>query len=231
MFSKTAALYDQIYSFKNYAEECAQITERIRAIHPTAKTVLDVACGTGEHAKFLSQDFRVDGIDLEPGFVEIAQSKNPGSRFWHADMTDFALGQSYDVVQCLFSSIGYLKQPAQVVAALKCFASHLTDNGVILVEPWFTPDLWESGVPWMVTVDKPDLKICRMNVSEQEGNLSRIRFQYLIARNTGIEHFHEDHELALYTVEEMLECFRLASLTVTHDPQGVFGRGLYTARA
>lgn len=230
MFSKTAALYDEIYSFKNYANECAQITEHIRSVHPTAKTVLDVACGTGEHAKFLSRDFQVDGLDLEPGFVEIAQSKNPNGRFWHANMTDFALGRTYDVVQCLFSSIGYLKQPAQVIAAIKCFTNHLSESGVIIVEPWFAPGQWTPGMTSMVTVDKPDLKICRMNVTEQEGNLSRVRFQYLVARSTGVEHLQEDHELALYTGDEMLSFFHQAGLTVTHDPKGIFGRGLYTAK-
>jgi hypothetical protein len=69
-----------------------------------------------------------------------------------------------------------------------------------------------------------------MNVSERKGNLSLLRFEYMIARKEGIENLREDHELALYTVAEMKSFFAEAGLSVEHDPVGIFGRGLYIAR-
>jgi hypothetical protein len=48
--------------------------------------MLDVACGTGEHDRFLCADYRVDGIDLNPEFVRIAKSKNPAGDYHVADM-------------------------------------------------------------------------------------------------------------------------------------------------
>lgn len=51
-------------------------------------------------------NYSVDGIDLDPEFVEIARRKLPRSLIEHADMVDFDLGRRYDVVVCLFSSIG-----------------------------------------------------------------------------------------------------------------------------
>src|SRR5262249_18305712 len=105
----------------------------------------------------------VDGLDLESGFVEIAQTKVPSGRFVVADMRTFDLGRHYDVVQCLFSSIGYLTHGHEVIQALQCFRQHLAAGSVILVEPWFTPEIWKVGEPFMAPpVDRPDLKICRM---------------------------------------------------------------------
>jgi SAM-dependent methyltransferase len=231
MFARTAHYYDLIYSFKNYGEEAAKIRAVIRKEHPTAHSILDVACGTAEHARVLSAEFAVDGIDLEPGFVEIARRKVPAGTFSVADMRGFALGRKYDVVQCLFSSIGYLTEGDDVVRALECFARHLARDGIIVVEPWFAPADWRVGVPHMAPpVDRPDIKICRLNVSEQYGNLSRIRLHYLIATGAGVEYIQEDHELALYTVAEMLQFFRRAGLMVSHDAKGISGRGLYVAR-
>ena len=106
MSSVTAEIYDAIYAFKDYAGEALKIRQLIAWERPGAKTILDVACGTGEHAKLLSADFEVDGIDLEPKFVEIARAKNPAGNFSIADMRAFDLKKRYDVVQCLFSSIG-----------------------------------------------------------------------------------------------------------------------------
>ncbi len=231
MFFKTAQYYDLIYSFKDYGKEAQQIKELITQEHPAAKSILDVACGTAEHAKYLSSTFQIDGIDIEPKFVEIAQSKVPSGQFWIADMSDFALGVRYDVVQCLFSSIGYLKQAKQVVDALICFKRHLNPEGVILLEPWFSPEQWHVGAPHMLTIDQPDLKICRMNTSGLEGTISKIHFHYLIGKPQGVEHLTEDHELALYTPEEMLTFFGQAGLAARYDPEGIFGRGLYIANA
>jgi hypothetical protein len=101
----------------------------------------------------------------------------------------------------------------------------------VIVEPWLSPEGYVEGVPYMAPpVDQPDLKIVRMNVSERKGNLSLLRFEYMIARKEGIENLREDHELALYTVAEMKSFFAEAGLSVEHDPVGIFGRGLYIAR-
>jgi ubiquinone/menaquinone biosynthesis C-methylase UbiE len=232
MFTRSAELYDLIYSFKDYKGEASKIRDLIRSEHPQARTILDVACGTGEHARLLADDFSVDGIDLDSNLVTIARGKGPSGQFFVGNMCSFELQEKYDVVQCLFSSIGYLTKPEDVVSALRCFAKHLNPGGVIIVEPWLTPECYTAGIPHMAPpIDRPDIKIARMNVSEREGNLSRLRFHYLLARSQGVEYFQEDHELALYSVQEMLRFFREAGLKATHDPEGIFGRGMYIARA
>ena len=69
MFKESAEFYDAIYCFKDYATEAAQIAALVRATHPGARRVLDVACGTGEHARHLSAShgFEVDGLDSTQG--------------------------------------------------------------------------------------------------------------------------------------------------------------------
>jgi|ERR1019366_6075570 SAM-dependent methyltransferase len=231
MFSISAEIYDAIYSFKDYATESSKIRQLIEHERPGAKSILDVACGTAEHAKYLSADFQIDGIDLEPGLIEVARAKNPAGNFSVADMRAFQLGKRYDVVQCLFSSIGYLLNAEDVVAALKCFRAHLTPDGIILVEPWLTPSAYKLGHPHMITVDQPDLKVCRMNVSAREDNVSEIRFHYLIGTPEGVRHEEEVHRLALIPTETMASYFQAAGLRSTFDPVGLFDRGLFIARA
>jgi SAM-dependent methyltransferase len=231
MFSKTARYYDAIYSFKDYGAETGGIRSIIRKEHPAARSILDVGCGTGEHARRLATDFAVDGIDLEPEFITLAQSKVVTGVFSVADMRQFMLGKRYDVVLCLFSSIGYLLHEAEVIQAFTCFKNHLADGGVVLVEPWFTPATWQTGTPWLTPpVDLPELKICRMNVSDRRGDISLLRFHHLIATPAGVEHVEEDHELALYTVDQLFKCFELAGLVASYHPVGLSGRGLYIAR-
>jgi hypothetical protein len=168
---------------------------------------------------------------LQPEFIEAAQRKVNVGNFTVADMSNFNLDKKYDVVQCLFSSIGYLTKGEDVISALGCFKNHLKPGGIVVVEPWFTPDVYQAGGPHMAPpIDRPDLKIVRMNVSEIDGNLSRLRFHYLVGRKEGIEFIKEDHSLALYSVAEMLSFFDQANLKAEYDPEGIFGRGLYVAQ-
>jgi SAM-dependent methyltransferase len=230
VFSVTAEIYDAIYAFKDYAGETLKIRQFVARERPGAKTLLDVACGTGEHARLLSAEFDVDGIDLEPKFVEIARAKNPAGSFSVGDMRSFQLEKRYDVVQCLFSSIGYLLTSQDIVAALTCFRAHLAPGGVMLVEPWLSPAAYKPGQPHMVTVDRPDLKVSRVNVSKREGDISVLHFHYLIATDKGVRQAEEVHRLALVPTDQMVSHFKTAGLRCAFDEFGLGGRGLFIAR-
>jgi hypothetical protein len=104
---------------------------------------------------------------------------------------------------------------------------HLLPGGVLLVEPWFTPDQWHSGRVGILQVNKDDSKIVRMSLSSQRGKVSIIEFQYLIGTPKGTRHDVEILELGLFTKKEYLDAFRLAGLNVVHDTDGLDGRGLY----
>lgn len=188
-YTRSASIYDLIYSFKDYAAEVVKLTAILEQECPGARELLDVACGTAEHARLLvetpaggSSDgqpvptFHVDGVDLEPSFLEIARVKVPSGRFVVGDMADFDLGRRYDAVLCLFSAIGYLLDVPRLVSALRCFGRHLRPGGVALVEPWFTPDAWRVGSVHMQTAERDDLKVCRMTVSGREGKTRSCRF-------------------------------------------------------
>jgi hypothetical protein len=142
-------------------------------------------------------------------------------------MVDFKLKNKFDIIVCLFSAIGYVKTKSRLQKTIKTMSQHLLPGGVVLVEPWFTPKQWHPGREYVIQVNKPDLKIVRMSHSSQKGNISIIEFQYLIGTPKGIERDTEILELGLFTKKEYLDSFRSAGLKVTHDPIGLYGRGLY----
>ncbi len=233
MFSESADLYDIIYSeFKDYTQEIDKILELLRVRCPSAKRLLDVGCGTGRHAALLSErGYQVDGLDIESAFVEIARKRCPEGRFFRGDMASFDLGESYDGVLCLFSSIGYVRTPHRLTQALRSIRRHLVPDGMAVVEPWLTPEAFKGGSVYLHTVDREDLKICRVSRSEVRGRESRLEFQYLVAEAREIRHLEEIHELGLFTQEEMLEAFREGGFPeVEYDPEGLTGRGLYLAK-
>lgn len=229
MFSESARFYDAIYSeIKDYRGESQRLADLIRAQRPHATRLLDVGCGTGEHARFLAaMGFQVDGLDREAAFVERARTKNPEGRFSLADMVDFALESRYDVVTCLFSSIGYVRTVSNLRRTLKLFARHLNTAGLVIVEPWFQPGEMTHGAVYLHTAEQLGLKVCRMSHTEVRGRVSRLQFEYLIGDSGGLKRASEVHELGLFTRAEMQDAFRRAGLSVEYDPEGLSGRGLY----
>ena len=230
MFLESAELYDAIYHFKNYARECERLRALIADAVPGARTILDVACGTGEHAKFLKQYYAIDGVDLNESYLRAARVKNPAGSYTRADMTDFDLAATYDAVTCLFSAIGYVRTAGRLQRAIACMARHVNPGGVLIVEPWLTPDDWKPGATFIHAGEIGADKVCRMSLSGQEGNLSVVQMHYLRGRPDGIEHYSERLELGLFTRDEMTRAFESANMEVGYDAEGLMGRGLYLAR-
>jgi SAM-dependent methyltransferase len=231
MFTETALYYDKIYSFKDYHAEAERLMAIFREHQRSGGThLLDVACGTGRHLEYLRDRYDVEGIDISLELLVIARQRLPGIRLHHGDMTAFDLGKTFDLVTCLFSSIGYVKTPENLSQAVRCMARHLKAGGLLVIEPWFTPDVWRPGTVHAIFVDEPELKIARINTSLVQGHLSIFDLHYLIGTAAGIEHLVEHHEMGLFTTDEMHAALAAVGLEVTFDPQGLMGRGLFIGR-
>jgi SAM-dependent methyltransferase len=226
-YLQSAELYDAIYHFKNYQRESQRLHSLIDRIVPGARNLLDVACGTGEHAKFLKQYYAVDGIDLNDSYIEAARTKNPSGNYRCADMRDFDLGASYDVVLCLFSAIGYVQNVESLERAIGCMVRHVRPGGSLMIEPWVPPSLWKPGALSINTGEIKDGLVCRMALSRREGNLSVISLHYLHGSRHGVRHYSEQLELGLFTEEQMLHGFQQAGMSASFEPDGLIGRGIY----
>jgi ubiquinone/menaquinone biosynthesis C-methylase UbiE len=231
MFSKTARYYDKIYAFKDYRAEVLRLEAVIREhLRSEGNRLLDVACGTGHHLAYLKEQFDVEGLDISQELLAVARRRNPGVLFHQADMTDFDSGYEFDVVTCLFSSIGYVKTLDNLTRAVTCMARHLTSGGILVIEPWFSPDTWRPGTVHASFIDEPELKIARINTSFVDGRLSFFDLHYLIGTPEGTEHFVERHELGLFEMDEVRAVLAEIGLEISYDAEGLTGRGLFIGR-
>jgi SAM-dependent methyltransferase len=226
MFSESAAWYDHFYGGKDYAAEARRVSELIRERRPGARTLLDVACGTGRHLERLRQDFDGEGLDLDDGLLAVARRRLPGMRLTRADMADFDLGRRFDAVTCLFSSVGYLATVERLRAAVGAMARHLEPGGVLVVEPWILPDAWIEGTTTVEVVEDGDRKLVRVIASSRDGAMSTLRVHYAVAAGGEVVSADERHQLRLFTHDEYAAAFLAAGLDTSWDPEGLIGRGL-----
>lgn len=231
MFDKTADLYDAFYDSKDYASEADAIRRLVTSRTPAARTLLDVACGTGRHLEHLRASFAVEGLDVDAGLLHVAAARLPGIPLHHADMRHFDLGRQFDVVTCLFSSIGYMATVDELSKAVASMARHLTPDGVLIVEPWLSPDRFDPHhLAPLLVMETDGMRAVRTNSARIEDGRSVMDFHYLVVRPGSVEHLVETHTVALYSEDEYRGALERAGLAVEHDPEGLIGRGLWIGR-
>lgn len=229
MFSETPEFYDRFYAWKDYPSEAEQIHTMVTARVRDAKSLLDVACGTGRHLERLSRWYEIAGTDVDPNLLEIARERlGEKVPLTLGDMRELDLGRTFDVVTCLFSSIGYVGDEQGLHDAAAAMARHVAPGGALIVEPWFSREVFDPHhMGFVVEIDETDLKAVRMNGCRVEGRASIFEFHYLIERPGTVEHRVETHTIGLFTDDEYRAAFEATGMTVEHDARGLTGRGLW----
>lgn len=229
MFDHSQELYDAIYDAagKDYRAEARAVVGRIGELRGSnAATLLDVACGTGRHLEHFAEAAQCVGLDVDPKLLAIARRRCPGTRVVQADMLDFDLGETFDAVTCLFSSIGYSRTIPALRRAVRCMARHLASGGVLMIEPSFRPELWREGRVNVIVTETEAGKVVRMMRAGRAGDVAVLDAHYLLGGDLGISHVTERHELGLFRLEDYVEAFEESGLATMTEEDGLTGRGL-----
>lgn len=128
-YTNFAQYYADIFPFS------LDVADFLVRYSPKAEKCLDVGCGTGHYAAYLSSLGRkVTGIDLDAAMITQAQQNFPDTIFHVMDMGNLsALAGPFDFIYCIGNSGAHLTQNQfrQFCAAIK---SLLTPKGIWIVQ-------------------------------------------------------------------------------------------------
>lgn len=232
LYRELAKYYDLVYLWKDYKKEAEKI-KKIISKHKKSegKELLDVACGTGKHLKYLKNSFSCTGTDINTQILRVAKKNVKGIVFKKADMITLNLDKKFDVITCLFSSIGYVRTYSNLRKTINNFGKHLKTGGVLIIEPWLIKSFYRTGLPHMTTYDGEDMKIARLNtnISKIKRGISIMDMHYLIAeKNKNVKYFIDRHELGLFEIDKTLGIMKKAGLRARFFKRGLMKkRGLY----
>jgi trans-aconitate methyltransferase len=222
VFDRSAHVYDLLYGgMKSYAAEADELASLIVDRRADAASLLDVACGTGEHLRLLADRFDdLAGVDLDDGMLAVARGKLPDARLETGDMRTFDLGRAFDAVTCLFSSVGYLASTEELDAAIGRMAAHLAPGGVLIVDGWIRPDAWRPGVNvHALAAADDDVAAARVARTWRDGDRTTLEFRYLVANAEGFDTIEERHVMTLFAADDYRAAFARAGL----EPEVVAG--------
>jgi ubiquinone/menaquinone biosynthesis C-methylase UbiE len=229
MYLYSAALYDLMHPNLDYDTAVSNLRLLIAQHRPGATSLLDVACGTGRHLALLAPELTVEGLDISEGMLEMARQRCPDVPLHLGDMRSFDLGKRFDVVTCLFSSIGYVGNFDELVETVQTLVRHVVPGGLVIVEPWLTPERYRVGAVTSHTAEEEGRRVSWMYSALLDGDRSVFDIHHLVGTPSGVEHFIERHSLALFTAQQYEQAFRLAGLEPQVDESGLFGYGMLTA--
>lgn len=229
-YGELAKYYDLLYQWKDYQKEAGIIRELV-ARYKTSQgnSLLDVGCGTGKHLQHLVNKFDCVGMDASEQMLEQARRNVRGGKFVQGDMVNFNLGRQFDVILCLFSSIGYVRTYSRLGMTLKNFARHLRTGGVTIIEPWFTKSTVKAGYVHVLAQGTNDLKIVRVDYTGVKGNSTVLDERIVVAeRNMGIATYKDRMVMGLFEQDEFLRLMERAGLKARYLKKSLApGRGLY----
>ncbi|UCE95921.1 MAG: class I SAM-dependent methyltransferase [Candidatus Bathyarchaeota archaeon] len=226
--------YDQIYlKRKDYENESQTIRQIIKQFEKKpSKTLLDIGCGTGEHLKYLSQSLKCKGLDISEEMIKKAKAKVADAEFETANMIDFSLDERFDVIICLFGSIGYVQTFRNLVRTFKNFLNHQNNEGLTIIAPWVFRKDFRKGAFSIDTYEDDETKLVRMGTSKLTRSHWLVYFHYLIGKDESIKYSSEVHKMLAADYEDYINAFSLAGYSETEflkEDEGAMRRGLFVA--
>jgi SAM-dependent methyltransferase len=131
--------YEKFYRFYDLVmgdrSDAARYIAGLIADHkPDARSVLEIACGTGSILGILSETYEVAGLDRSRPMLSIARKRLRHSCFFRQDITNFHIPRRFDVVICVFDSINHLLRFADWARTFRSAARHLNDGGLFIFD-------------------------------------------------------------------------------------------------
>ena len=213
---------------KDWPAEALDVAKRIRSLHPGARSLLDVGCGTGVHLETFRTCFEdVEGLEVAPAMRDRAERRLAGIEVHEADMRDFALGRTFDAVTSLCCPTGYLDTTDDLCAAIGCMADHLEPGGVLVVEPWWLPERYLDGYVGSDLIHDGGRVVARVSHTKEEDGAAHMHVCWLVGDASGLHAFSFTESFTLFTRGDYLFAFDEAGCNAQYHEGWLTGRGIF----
>lgn len=135
IYNSFARVYSELMDDSLYSKWAKYVENQVS---PDNKSLLDVACGTGDLTILLADKYQVTGTDLSKEMLKIADEKatkaHKAIAFEQSNMMDLYDFKSFDVITCFDDSICYLRDEDELAVAFNQAYQHLNNGGKYLFD-------------------------------------------------------------------------------------------------
>jgi SAM-dependent methyltransferase len=214
IFANSAIFYDAIYKKKDYRKEADYVVKSVKSLHPKAKNLLEMGCGTGNYS-FVFRDlgFNVLGVDASEAMIKLANQKKSSFKarnisFQQSNAEDFQSTRNWDLVISLFFMLGYQVSDSSLMKTFHSIRSCLKKGDIFAFDFWHGPSVLKEGTKSnKIHVETGDHLITRNSspTTIPENNCLKIEQSFSIQKKkTGeYESFTEIHFVRYFFENEL----------------------------
>lgn len=209
-YGEFSFLYDQLMDDFDYNKWGAYISEIIakKGIH--GKSILEMACGTGNLTKELLEiGYFVDGFDSSEEMLALAGNKlrkHKGLRLFNMDMRSFKMDRSYDAVIAACDSINYILDERDLETTFVNTYRHLKPGGVFVFDLNSEHKLKNVLGNNIFLEDREDIFYTWENQLDEETEIVDFILTFFVTEDgVNYKRFDEIHKERAYKTEDIKE--------------------------
>lgn len=205
-FTAVAKHYDALMANVPYRQWVAYVEAILERISYHPRTVLDLACGTGNVSELLAaRGYKVVGVDISPQMVEVARSKKSQVEYFVQDIAELDLSRQFDLALCLFDSLNYITDPEKAACALKRVGQHLVAGGVFIFDVNTVYALAHRFFDQANLAPESNPKYIWTSQFDNQTRVCRVDMLFEVLENGQPRQFKEVHYQRGHTIEELTQ--------------------------
>ena len=227
-FKSYSNYYDHLYHDKDYNAEADYLVNLIKKYRKNAKTIIDLGCGTGKHAKLLAKrGFEVTGLDKSDEMIAIAR-KDSNLEFILDDIATFKLKKKFDIVLSIFHVFSYLTTNEKLLDSFLNANLHLEEKGIFIIDVWHTPAVHSQIPEIRVKVfENEKLKIVRYAdpMVDSLNNMVDVKYELNILDKETLreENITENHHIRHFSKPEIELFAKYTGFQILHTQELLTG--------
>ncbi len=206
-------IYDRIMAHVGYEQWADYVEQILDRFGHRPRDLLDLACGTGASSlPFARRGYRVTGVDLSADMLARAREKARTAGlpvvFHHGDMRRLEEvfrppRPGFDLVICLYDSLNYVLEPAELARVFAGVRSLLRPRGLFIFDV-NTAGRLAGAVPTTTFFEEEDLALVWENSYDRESSIWQVVLTGFLRLPDGRwERFREVHRERAYTAQEL----------------------------
>lgn len=230
-YSVLADIYDIVMSDVDYETWADYIDEIILMHQPTARSILELACGTGTIALSLEEldCYEITATDGSADMIRIAREKaskvHSDIDFYPMNFLNLSFEKTFDVVYMVFDSINYLHTKEEIIQ-LHQEVKKVLNPGGIFVYDFTTPRNSRKAIQFLNNERKTINGQVRYRRGSSFNAKERMHTNLFhiekLDKNSGevLERFEEQHQQKIYTLSEIQEMIEQTDFSILQAYDG-----------
>ncbi|HCJ65833.1 MAG TPA: SAM-dependent methyltransferase [Elusimicrobia bacterium] len=178
------------------------------------RTLLHLGCGAGGNDYTFKKHFKVTGVDISKGMLEIAEKLNPEVNYIYGDMRTIKLKEYFDAV-AIPDSIGYMTTLEDLRKTIITAYEHLNPGGVLLIVSNIREEFRENNFVYTGSKGDVEITIFENNcIPNPAGTTYQATLIYLVLRKGKLKIHTECHIIGLFKLKTWLNLLKELGLKI-----------------